>query len=43
MKLSHEKEMKEMRQQMDKIVSLIQENPKLANAKPDVLKSKQIS
>ena len=36
MKLSHEKEMKEMRVQLNKIVSLIQENPKLAKVKKDV-------
>lgn len=37
MKLSHEKEMKEMRGQLDKIVSLIQANPKLAKVKTDRL------
>ena len=33
----YEKEMKEMRGQLDKIVSLIQENPKLARVKRDVI------
>ena len=37
MKLSHEKDMKEMREQMNHIVSLIQENPKLAKVKTEVL------
>jgi hypothetical protein len=37
MKLKHEREMKEMRGELDKIVSLIQENPKLARVKRDVL------
>ena len=37
MKLEHDKEMEEMRVQLDKIVSLIQENPKLAKVKKDVL------
>ena len=40
MKLSHEKEMKEMRGQLDRIVSMIQENPKLARVKTEVLSSK---
>jgi integrase len=35
--LKHEKEMQEMREQMNHIVSLIQENPKLAKVKTDVL------
>jgi integrase len=35
--LKHETEMKEMRQQMDKIISVIQENPKLAKVKTEVL------
>ena len=33
MKLEHDKEMEEMRVQLDKIVSLIQENPKLSKSK----------
>ncbi len=37
MKLKHETEMAEMRQQLNKIVSLIQGNPKLARVKTDVL------
>ena len=37
MKLSHEKDMKEMREQINHIVSLIQENPKLAKVKREVL------
>lgn len=37
MKLSHEKEMKEMRVQLDHIVSLIQENPKLAKVKQHIV------
>jgi len=39
MKLKHDKEMKEMRGQLDKIVSIIQENPKLAKVKREVLSS----
>jgi len=35
--LKHETEMKEIRQQMDKIISVIQENPKLAKVKKEVL------
>ena len=35
--LKHETEMKEMNQKMDKIFSLIQENPKLAKVKREVL------
>ncbi len=38
MKLTHDKEMNEMRQTMDKILTLVQENPKLAKVKKDVLK-----
>jgi Phage integrase family len=38
--LKHESEMKEMRQRMDKIISLIQENPKLAHIKTNVLSEK---
>ena len=44
MKLSHKKEMEEMRsrlnrnnEQLDRIISIIQENPKLARVKPKVL------
>jgi integrase len=37
MRLKHETEMKEMRQDMNKIISLIQENPKLARVKKEVL------
>ena len=37
MKLKHDREMKEMRGQLDHIVSLIQENPKLAKIKTEVL------
>lgn len=37
--LKHETEMGEMRQQLNKIVSLIQENPKLAKVKTEVLGS----
>ena len=37
MKLEHDKEMKEMNQKMDKIISVIQENPKLAKVKTEVL------
>ena len=36
MKLEHDKEMKEMNQKMDKIFSLVQENPKLAKVKRGV-------
>jgi integrase/recombinase XerD len=39
MRLKHETEMKDMRQQMDKIISVIQENPKLARVKKEVLGS----
>ena len=39
MKLSHEKDMKEMRGHLNHIVSLIQENPKLAKVKTEVLNS----
>lgn len=37
MKLEHDKEMKAMRQDMDKIISYIRENPKLAKVKTEVL------
>lgn len=37
MKLQHGQEMKEMREQMDHIISLIQENPNLAKIKTEVL------
>jgi hypothetical protein len=40
MRLKHEKEMEEMRQQMNNIVSLIRENPKLARIKTNVLTEK---
>ena len=39
MKFEHDKEMKQMRSQLDKIISLIQENPILAKVKTDVLKN----
>ena len=38
MKLSHEKEMKEMRQDMDKVISYIRENPNLAKVKTEILR-----
>ena len=38
--LKHETEMVDMRQTLDKIVSMIQENPKLANVKTHILKEK---
>ena len=37
MRFKHEKEMKEMNTKFDRIISLIQENPKLAKVKIDVL------
>ena len=37
MRLKHEKEMEAMRGQLNKIVSLIQANPKLAGVKREVL------
>ena len=37
MKLSHEKEMKAMRKDMDKVISYIRENPNLAKVKTEVL------
>ncbi len=37
MKLEHKKEMNDMRQTMDKILSMVQENPKLAKVKKEVL------
>ena len=40
MKLSHEKEMKEMRQQMDKILAIVQANPKLVHVKKEILSKK---
>lgn len=39
MKLEHQKEMKQMRQDMDKILELVQENPKLAKVKKEILSS----
>lgn len=38
--LKHETEMVDMRKTLDKIVSIIQENPKLANVKTHILKEK---
>lgn len=38
MKFEHDREMKQMRSQLEKIISLIQENPKLAKVNMDVLK-----
>jgi integrase len=40
MKLKHEKEMKEMDQKLNKIMSLVQQNPKLVNVKSEALKKK---
>ena len=37
MKIKHDREMTEMRGQLEKIVSLIQQNPKLAYVKPEAL------
>jgi hypothetical protein len=39
MRVKHEKELKEMNQRLDKIYSLVQENPKLAKVKKEVLTS----
>ncbi|MGI0033212.1 MAG: hypothetical protein ACRD97_08070 [Nitrososphaeraceae archaeon] len=39
MKLKHEKEMEAMDQKLDKVISMIQENPKLAKIKTSVLKN----
>jgi hypothetical protein len=38
----HEHEMKSMREQMNQIVSLIQQNPMLAQIKPEVLAKKNV-
>jgi hypothetical protein len=40
MKLKHDREMKEMDQKMNNILSIIQENPKLLNVKTESLKKK---
>jgi hypothetical protein len=40
MKLKHEKEMQAMDQKLDSIISIIQENPKLAKIKTEVLKKR---
>jgi integrase len=40
MKLKHEKEMQAMDQKLDKVISMIQENPKLAKIKTQVLKKR---
>jgi hypothetical protein len=40
MKLKHEQEKKEMDQKLNKIMSMMQANPKLINVKPDSLKKK---
>ena len=37
MKLKHEKEMEAMDQKLNKIMSIVQQNPKLAHAKPEAL------
>jgi hypothetical protein len=42
MKAKHEHEMKAIHDQMNQIVSMIQQNPKLAHVKPDVLVKKPI-
>jgi integrase/recombinase XerD len=46
MRFKHEQEMKsvreEMHEQFDQIMVMIQQNPKLANIKPEVLVSKSI-
>jgi hypothetical protein len=40
MKIKHEREMRAMDQRLDKIISVIQENPKLAKIKTEVIKGK---
>lgn len=40
MKLKHEREMTEMDQKLNKIMSIVQQNPKLLNVKPESLKKK---
>jgi integrase len=40
MKLKHDGEMKEMDQKLNKIMSLVQQNPKLVNVKPESLKKR---
>ncbi len=42
MKLEHKKEMNNMRQDLAKILSLVQENPKLANVKTEVLSTSSL-
>lgn len=42
MTLKQEKEMKEVREHMEKIVSMIQENPKLAKVKASALTNKKL-
>jgi Txe/YoeB family toxin of Txe-Axe toxin-antitoxin module len=38
----HEQEMKDMREQMNQIMSLIQQNPMLAQVKPEALVKKKL-
>jgi hypothetical protein len=42
MRSKHEHEMKAIQEEMNQIVSMIQQNPKLAHVKPDVLVKKPI-
>jgi hypothetical protein len=43
MEIRHNQEIKSMRDQMNKIVSMIQHNPKLAHIKPESLIKKRVS
>ena len=42
MEIKHNQEIKVMRDQMTQIISMIQQNPKLAHVKPEVLSNKKI-
>ena len=40
LKLEHRQEMKQMREDMNKIISMVQQNPQLAQIKPERLSTK---
>ena len=42
MESKHKEEIKDIRDQMDQVMSIIQQNPKLAHVKPEALVEKQI-
>ena len=41
MEIKHNQEIKVMRDQMNQIISMIQQNPKLAHVKPNILLEKR--